>query len=589
MRKRQRKNKQYRSLKKLSIQVILPLLVVFICLYTLLLQSVIEAKKLIYRHIEDTAQLYVEQMNQDIIKINYDIINLMNTNQNLYLKMEGITPNQSKYYSLAEEIQSQLKNLKFKYDKNFSFYLYFDREKVLVLDGGMIFSTSILVDQGGALYQEICKVNNANTNHSEWEIFDSEDQSYAYSCYSKGYISMGCIINMEDLFDFLRIDSMGYEGIPYFIDSEGKKYISKKDIRWKEYNEKEINFVENSLITGEKEFVELFLNKLTGEERSLYILVTSNKKIYDNIMILQMLSFVLAIGGIIGGFLLIALYYKKVISPMKIFVENLEKVEEEQWINENGKNSILELEMASQEFKKLLRKIKELKIEIYENELRRRKIELEALHIQIKPHFYLNCLNSICVMAEENGQENIIRFTKLLSDYMRYMVENMFEQRTIKEEVKFLYQYIEIQKLRYGKGAFSFDIMLDKELEECLVPGLILYNFVENSITHAIDFEHCIDITVYITTEEYNSEKYLYICISDTGQGFPSNILEKLEKQERIYYNGREHIGILNTVERLKIIYEDKARISFSNMSDNYGAVVEINIPVIFQDDRERK
>ena len=228
MRKRQRKNKQYRSLKKLSIQVILPLLVVFICLYTLLLQSVIEAKKLIYRHIEDTAQLYVEQMNQDIIKINYDIINLMNTNQNLYLKMEGITPNQSKYYSLAEEIQSQLKNLKFKYDKNFSFYLYFDREKVLVLDGGMIFSTSILVDQGGALYQEICKVNNANTNHSEWEIFDSEDQSYAYSCYSKGYISMGCIINMEDLFDFLRIDSMGYEGIPYFIDSEGKKYISKK-------------------------------------------------------------------------------------------------------------------------------------------------------------------------------------------------------------------------------------------------------------------------------------------------------------------------------------------------------------------------
>lgn len=581
--------KNIKSISKLSIQVILPLLGVMAGLYILVFQSVLEAKSLIYRHIEDTAQLYAEQISRDIIKINYDIIISMNTNQKLYFEMEDVTPKESKYYSIAEEIQSQLRSLKIKYDKNFSFYLWLDREEVLILDDGMIFSTSILIDQGGALFQEIYKTDNANTNYSEWKFFESEDQSYIYSRYSKDHISMGCIINIEDLFDRLRIDSMGYEGIPYFIDSDGKKYISKKDIRWKAYNENNCNFTIKNIVTRKKEQVEIYLNGLTGENRSLYILITSDKKLYDRIMVVQTLLLVFAIGGVICVLLLTRLYYNKVLLPMKVFVENLGKFEEEQWINENGKNNLLELEKASLEFKKLLRKIKKLKIEIYENELKRRKIELEALYIQIKPHFYLNCLNSICGMAEENGQENIIRFTKLLSDYMRYMVENMFEQRTIKEEVQFLYQYIEIQELRYGKEALSFEVMIDKDLEKCLVPGLILYNFVENSITHAINFERCIDIAIYVTIEEYNAVKYLYICISDTGPGFPPNILEKLEKGERIYYNGREHIGILNTVERLKLIYEDKAHIFFSNMSENYGAVVEINIPIILQEDIGRK
>lgn len=64
-----------------------------------------------------------------------------------------------------------------------------------------------------------------------------------------------------------------------------------------------------------------------------------------------------------------------------------ENTEEEQWINENGNNNILELEMASKEFKGLLRKIKALKIDIYEKELARQKTELEAMQMQIKPHF----------------------------------------------------------------------------------------------------------------------------------------------------------------------------------------------------------
>ena len=69
-------------------------------------------------------------------------------------------------------------------------------------------------------------------------------------------------------------------------------------------------------------------------------------------------------------------------------------------------------------------------------------------------------------------------------------------------------------------------------------------------------------------------------CTSDTGTGFPPDILEAIEQDTPIYYNDRKHIGIQNSLKRLKLIYGEKAKINFSNMDEGYGAVVEITIPV---------
>lgn len=83
-------------------------------------------------------------------------------------------------------------------------------------------------------------------------------------------------------------------------------------------------------------------------------------------MRLQVILVFLAIGIIVGCILVVRVYYQRILRPMKQFVNSLKNTEEEQWINENGSNNILELEMASKEFKGLLRKIKSLKIDIYE-------------------------------------------------------------------------------------------------------------------------------------------------------------------------------------------------------------------------------
>ena len=49
---------------------------------------------------------------------------------------------------------------------------------------------------------------------------------------------------------------------------------------------------------------------------------------------------------------------------------------------------------------------------------------------------------------------------------------------------------------------------------------------------------------------------------------------------EEIYYEGRKHVGLNNIQKRLKLMYGDKASIAFSNMSENYGAIVEVRFPL---------
>ena len=126
---------------------------------------------------------------------------------------------------------------------------------------------------------------------------------------------------------------------------------------------------------------------------------------------------------------------------------------------------------------------------------------------------------------------------------------------------------------------------MDEEVENCMIPPLVLQVFVENAINHGVNFEKQVEITLYIALEQYREEDYLYICVSDTGDGFSKEALDKIQNGGNIVYNGRKHVGIQNTLERLRIIYGEKAQVSFFNMTEHCGAVVELRIPVQMQDD----
>lgn len=172
-----------------------------------------------------------------------------------------------------------------------------------------------------------------------------------------------------------------------------------------------------------------------------------------------------------------------------------------------------------------------------------------------------------------------MEITTVLSDYMRYIFQDSKKQRDVEEELEHIEAYIRIQKLRYGEEAFSFEATMDGDIGEWKVPSLLLQTLVENSVVHGVSLDRKSEISLYLTNETYEDGEYLYICISDTGNGFSKEALDAIEHDTPIIYHGRHHVGISNIKRRLALMYGERASITCSNMDENYGAVVEVRFP----------
>lgn len=573
------REKKNLSLGRLTLRVLVPALILLIGIILFMFRSMLDARSLVYKYIKDTARLNVEKINTDIVQINYEVISLLKKNGKEWIKMKEIRPDNARYYGHISQIQDQLKNLKIRYQEAAVFYLYLDEEDVTILDGGTLFPTSSLEGRNLALTEALRMRRGEDTPYSRWFFLEDGKEDYVYSRYSVKGLTAGCVIRMETLFSMLHVNSLGYEGIPYILDEEGRVVVSAKfKDRVLVDDSGKMQLPATGCFSGTKVY-SFPINGILGDSRSFFILVTPAEGILERIMSLQAALAVLTVAVIVGSVLSVRSYYNRLLLPMKQFVNSLKHTEEEQWINENGNSRILELEMAGKEFKGLLREIRALRIDIYEKELEKQRTELETMHLQIRPHFYLNCLSLLHGMADMGKHQEIIGLTKLLSDYMRYVMRDAHAPVFLKDEVSFVRNYVQIQQIRYGKEAFSFEVMMEESMQEYQIPAMLLHNFVENSVVHTVSLDGCVEITLFIVLEKYEGREYLYLCISDTGGGFPEEILKAARNGQSVCYGGREHIGISNSVKRLRLIYGDQAKISFSNMDAGYGAVVEIRIP----------
>ncbi|MBQ7839694.1 MAG: histidine kinase [Lachnospiraceae bacterium] len=570
------KQKKNRSMEKYAVRILTFAIAFFIVILAVMFLNMLEARRLVYKYIEDTARLYVEQINESIVKINYEVITLLKKNEKEYLNLQDLRPDQAKNYPSMDAVSEQLQNLKARYTESECFYLYLSDEDVMILGGGTVFPSSRVEGRSLALRNLLREKRGIGTQYPEWEFFSDGEKDYIYSRYCQSGISMGCVIRLEKLFSDLHVDSLGYEGIPYMSDESGNVLITADD-------SDKVVVDDAGNVRGNKKDIfserKLYKFPIRGLSRDIFILVTPASGSLYNMIILQVLLLIFLIIIIPVGIYLFRAYQNRILQPMRQFVNSLKNTEEEQWLSENGKNNLLELELASEEFRRLLRKIRQLKIGIYEKELEQQKTMLEAMQMQIRPHFYLNCLSIIHGMADLGKTEEIIAVTENLSTYMRHVMKDIYEKEPLGQDVAFVSSYVQIQQIRYGRESFSFEVIMDDGLRDYLVPVLLIHNFVENAIVHAVSLDEHVEISLYVVTEKYKDGEYLYICISDTGKGFPEEILKSIKEDKPIYYDEREHIGISNSIKRLELMYGEKAGINLSNMDDGFGAVVEIRIP----------
>ena len=280
----------------------------------------------------------------------------------------------------------------------------------------------------------------------------------------------------------------------------------------------------------------------------------------------------------IASLVLIIFIRNRMLNPITRLTDRLLRIDESTSIYDiTSSEGILEIDTANDKLSQVLFDMQELKIREYHAQLELKKVELNYLKSQIRPHFYLNMLSMIHSMLQTENYKEIEELTILTSDYLRYlfMVDQDFSP--LEKEIQHIKDYLEIQRIRYGNH-IDFALTFDERLHNALVPSLLLQTFVENTIKHGFSFQDGIVIDLSLQKRIVDEKPYIGICVKDNGPGFSREILSKLKNMESLISEDGHHIGITNAIERLNLLYSNDYTITFEN-NDTSGARIDVLVP----------
>lgn len=183
--------------------------------------------------------------------------------------------------------------------------------------------------------------------------------------------------------------------------------------------------------------------------------------------------------------------------------------------------------------------------------------QLQALRMQLHPHFLFNTLNSISSYLRsdvEIADEMIGR----LGHFLRLTLQNPgTEEIVLEKELQFLKEYLAIEQARF-QDRLHAEYEIEPATLQALVPNLILQPVVENAVRHGIAGSG----TIRIAAKRLNG--HLQIVIHDNGAGLPENV--------------KKGIGLTATGDRLHRMYGADARVDLVN-DPNGGTTVTLLIP----------
>ena len=306
----------------------------------------------------------------------------------------------------------------------------------------------------------------------------------------------------------------------------------------------------------------------------LYVAVDYGDVFRTNIVLETLLSLVPLIIAVLSTVLILYIR-QRMIQPIKRLTQRLSQLDAASTkldvIEDQG---ILEIDQANHKLNQVLIHMKDLQIRAYHAQLNLKKVELNYLKNQVRPHFYLNMLSMIHSMLQTKNYKEIEELTKVTSNYLRHLFQAHQDFNRLADEIQHIRNYLEIQKIRYG-DSIHFDLDWDPGLKDAAIPPLLLQTFVENAIKHGFSFQDSFHIQLSIHEE---ANQHLAISLLDNGPGFSSAILQDLVAKKSIVTDDGHHIGLTNARERLDLLYPDHYTLQFSNGSQG-GARIQLSLP----------
>jgi two-component system sensor histidine kinase YesM len=198
-----------------------------------------------------------------------------------------------------------------------------------------------------------------------------------------------------------------------------------------------------------------------------------------------------------------------------------------------------------------------------------------SLQSQINPHFIYNAFETVNAMAKISGNNEIASVINLICKYFHHITLNIGKQFvSIIQEFESLHDYTTIYVYIYGSRLVT-RFSCSKEVENELIPTMVLQPIIENALTHGIRSESE-DTVISIAAEKIGD--WIKISVEDNGPGIASDTLKNIYESKNPLFEFDEQSGIAlpNVIERLRILYADDAKLDI-NSSEN-GTEISIFI-----------
>ena len=389
MKKKSGKKKSLVQQSKYILGILTMMLVVIVsgCIYLLK-----ETSQQIYDQMDQMSDLYTEELDNRFLRISRNLFStIMDTNEKNSMFWKNVEYLQDGVYSeyAIGKLREQYLSSAWEYGTDYRILLY-DKKNDDMYQLSISSEGNYTIDQKlQKMFREQVFSLNQKTYavKKKWDVIWCEDETYICKIAQKNDIALGCVVNVKSILEPFSELSMGENGYVSLVDKDDNSIgiLNQQgivlDVEWQETS----NYTIREVLSQAPFEIEI------GISWSGVVSLMAGSLIGLSVVVVLLLF---------ASVVLLFHLYANIMQPLRSFTNNLQKYDEGDYILNMTEGKLIELEQIDGKFRNMIHQIRKLKITLYERELEKQKIEMDYLRMQIRPHFYLNCLNFIYSMID---------------------------------------------------------------------------------------------------------------------------------------------------------------------------------------------
>lgn len=290
------------------------------------------------------------------------------------------------------------------------------------------------------------------------------------------------------------------------------------------------------------------------------------------------------IGTVIACFILSYYVTFSISDPLKKLNRVMKKTGSGKWTARYENSGHDEITALGDRFNEMAENTNQLIDQVYLSEIHRQKLQLswknaqlDAMLMQINPHFLYNTLDIIRweAMYEADGESPVTEMIEKFSRLCRLGMKTGGNTITLREGIEHASIYLDVINFRHSE---KIQLFLETEVDDqsVYIPQFILQPIMENAVVHAFG-DASSGYFIRIHSSAYDN--VLHILVEDNGRGMKKNELHSLQLSLNRDEAPDESIGLVNVNQRIRLFYGESYGLQISS-TPGKGTRIEILLPL---------